>query len=148
MKNTFVKTIFTFVAVVMMTSVNGIAQSNDTALDSSIYKRKINNTAILNNFQMSLKSDIKGIIEGTIYNIVVYKRYFPQMNYSKIIDNLEIVIQENEDPSISYKAQLAIMYLRHANRIDISPVGHAIDHEYLFKEISEKLEKELLVVND
>ena len=148
MKATIVKTSFVLLAVLLLTSANSLAQDNNTTLDSSVYSKIINRAALLNNFQASLRSDVKGIVEGTIYNIVVFKRYFPEENYSKVIDNLSTVMEKNGDPSISYKAQLALMYLRHANTIEITPKLHAVEHEYIFKEISQKLEKNLLVINN
>ena len=98
-------------------------------------------------FPESLKSNVPGIVESTIYNVVVYKKYFPEKDYSKVLSVLNSVARENENPAIRYKAYLAEMYLNSGSRIDIKPTTPALEHEYIFIQIADQLEKNLLVAD-
>ena len=98
-------------------------------------------------FPASLKSNIPGIVESTIYNIVVYKKYFPDKNYDNVVNVLNSVARENEDPAIRYKAYLAEMYLNSTAKVNVIPESPAQDHEYIFIQIANQLEKNLLVAD-
>jgi hypothetical protein len=93
----------------------------------------------------SLNSDIPGIVESSIYNIVLIKKYYPDANYSSIIEKLNNIAEENPDPSIRFKAHLASIYLSFNEGINIKPEHNTYDHEYLFRQIAEQLESKLLV---
>jgi len=97
-------------------------------------------------FEYSLQSDIPGIVESTIYTVVLYKNLFPALNYSHLQEELDQVARANNDVSIGYKARLASTYLNYSNNIIITPVSPATDHEYLFRQIAEQLEQKLLAV--
>jgi hypothetical protein len=99
-------------------------------------------------FATSLQNDIPGIVEGSIYNVVLYKKYYPELDYSKIAGILNEVMLENKAASIRYKAQLAAMYLSQASSIEIVPMHGMETHEYIFKQIAQELEKKLLVSNN
>lgn len=111
-------------------------------------KKKANLEKAIQVFPASLKSDIPGIVESTIYNIVVYKNYFPEKNYDKIANILSSVAHENYDPAIRYKAYLAEMYLNSSANVSLKPESPAQDHEYIFIQIADQLEKNLLVAGN
>lgn len=99
-------------------------------------------------FPVYLKSDYQGIVESTIYNIVVLKSYFPNANYKDMADALNEVALNNANPSIRYKAHLASMYLTIGNNLKVVSVKSGFDHEKVFRQIADQLEKELLVSNE
>ena len=99
-------------------------------------------------FATSLQNNISGIVEGSIYNVVLYKKYYPELDYSKISGILNEVMLEHKEASIRYKAQLAAMYLSQASSIEIVPMRGMETHEYIFKQIAQELEKKLLVTNN
>jgi len=113
----------------------------------SAQQQKARQEKVIQNFRTSLKSDYTGIVEGTIYNIVVYKKYYPELDYSSVLTMLHQSSQENEDASLRFKAHLAAMYLSTDSGIEITPVSRPSDHEYIFRQIAEQLEKKLLVTN-
>ncbi len=98
-------------------------------------------------FESSLQSDIPGIVESTIYTVVLYKNRFPDLDYSRLGNELDEVARDNKDVAISYKARLASMYLTYSSNIQITPVSPAVDHEYLFRQIAEQLEQKLLAAH-
>jgi len=110
-------------------------------------KKVPNHERLLKVFSTSLENKIPGIVESTIYNVVSYKKYYPNLDYSRINNLLNEISQKHEDASIRYKAQLASMYLSEASTLDITPVPGSETHDYLFKQIAQELEKKLLVSN-
>ena len=106
-------------------------------------KVSVNQENILRNFEYSLKlNEYPGIVEGTVYNVVVYKNRFPELDYAALSESLKSVAEENTNPAISYKAHLAYMYLNNSSTIELTP-EHTSPND-LFKEISEKLEAKFL----
>ena len=64
------------------------------------------------------------------------------------MSTLNQVALDNKDSSISYKARLASLYLSYSAGIEITPVVHALDHEYLFRQISKQLEQKFLASHE
>jgi hypothetical protein len=95
-------------------------------------------------FHESLRSDVPGIVESTIYNLVEYKSYFPQKEYSNMIRELNDVARDASDPSIAYKASLAGLYLLCGSKLGDNSVFTPYDHEPAFKLVAEQLEKKFL----
>lgn len=108
---------------------------------------KVHLEKTLDNFRASLKSDYSGIVEGTIYNIVVFKKYYPELDYSPLLSILNKSSQTNDDAAIRYKAHLAAMYLSTEAGVEVAPVSRPTDHEYIFRQIAQQLEKKFLVTN-
>ena len=93
------------------------------------------------------RSDIPGIVESTLYAVVECKNRFPDLDYSRLLNTVNKVSQESNGISIGFKAHLVSMYLTHSLEIQIAPVPDSDDHEYLFKQIADQLEKKTLVMN-
>ena len=118
-----------------------------TSQTSAPEGRTFNHQRNFKEFDYSLQSEIPGIVESTIYTVVLYKNIFPDLDYSHLQNGLDQVARDNKDVAISYKARLASMYLTYSSNIQISPVSPALDHEYLFRQIAEQLEKKLLAAH-
>jgi hypothetical protein len=128
-------------AVLAITSTNFGEQKNN-----ALNKQVIENA--LREFPNSLKTGVPGIIESTIYNIVLVKKYFPNEDYNNVIKALSKVAQSDDDPSLKFKAHLALIYLTYGSDIELKPIRDTYDHEYIFKQISEQLEKKLLIATN
>jgi hypothetical protein len=98
----------------------------------------------MKNFRYALKSDIQGVVEGTIFDVVVYKKYYPELDYSGILDRLNDLAVEGKAPLVRYKAHLASMYLTSGEQINIVPAKDTWDQDAVFRQIAEQLEKNLL----
>lgn len=99
-------------------------------------------------FVTALESEIPGIVEGSLYNIVLCRKYFSTLDYTAALDKLQWLITENKSPSINYKTHLTLLYLSEADKITITPKSDPETHDYLFRQLSKELEVKMLVSND
>lgn len=136
-KSLFVLGLLLFVTLF---SIITLAQEDNSHRNAAYYQK------LMEIFPGSLKSSVPGIVESTIYNVVVLKKYYPSGNYDQIMDRLNRLSEDYPDPSIRYKAHLASMYLT-LNNIVVHPMSNVEDHGYIFKQIAEQLESKLLVSN-
>ena len=135
------KSLFVFGLVLFVTLFTVISSAKDNRNRDAAYYQKL-----IRIFPESLNSNIPGIVESTIYNIVVLKKYYPSGDYDHIIDMLNRISDQYPEPSIRYKAHLASMYLSMSN-IVVHPLMKVEDHGYIFKQIADQLENKLLVSN-
>lgn len=98
-------------------------------------------------FEMATRSDVPGIIECTIYNLVQCKSVFPNREYSRFVRWLDETSARSSDATIAYKATLARMYLRYGSPINDPSVFDAGDHEKAFKTVAAQLAAKLLATN-
>ena len=127
-------------AAAFTTGSSARAQSDETAR----YLRYDFNK-LMNTFDESLRSDIPGIVESTIYNLVQYKSYFPDRDYSRFSRTLNDIARRGTDPTIAYKASLAGMYLAFGSRIEDKSVFSPYEHETAFEEVASQLTKKFLL---
>jgi len=138
-------TLLRFTAVILLlgaTTVQGIAQIKDVKFESVKFQKIIDKSLV-----PSLESDIPGIVDGSIYNIVLCRKYFSSLNFTTANAKLKWVIAENASPSLCYKAHLALIYLEHADEITIAPVSKAESTDYIFRQISDELKAKMLVIS-
>jgi hypothetical protein len=128
-------------AAVVVFAITATSQTNEPE------GRTFNHPRNFKEFDYSLQSEIPGIVESTIYTVVLYKNRFPDLDYSHLQNELDQVARENKDIAISYKARLASIYLNYSANINITPASPAVDHEYLFRQIAEQLEQKLLAAH-
>jgi hypothetical protein len=102
---------------------------------------------LMRGLEMAKRSDVPGIIESTIYNLVQCKSVFPNREYSRHIRWLDETSTSSSDASIAYKATLASMYLRYGSPIDDLSVFDPVDHEKAFKSVAAQLAAKLLATN-
>jgi hypothetical protein len=98
-------------------------------------------------FTPALRNDCQGIVEGAIYNLIVCKRLYPELDFSSAAELMKNVSIENEAAAMRYKAYLGITYLSDAEGIEITPVSDQETYDYLFKQIAVALQEKLLVTN-
>ena len=140
MKNSKTRNVFLVVATLAL-GVSAFAQPG------TVERQKHLQTLTMENFRHSLKSDYQGVVEGTIFDVVLYKKYFPDLNYSGIVDRLNGLAVEGKVPQVRYKAHLASMYFSAGQQINIAPVQDPGDQDAVFRQIAEQLEKNFLSSN-
>jgi len=127
-------------AAALTTGSSARAQSDETARYARYDFNKL-----MNAFDESLQSDIPGIVESTIYNLVEYKSYFPERDYSRFAHMLNDIARKNADPTIAYKASLAGMYLTYGSTIEDKSVFSPYEHETAFEQVANQLTKKFLL---
>lgn len=125
---------------VIIFSVSNYAQGSDYFPKENVLKKAYEVCP------QSLNSDVSGIVEASIYNVILLKKYYPSADYSNIVDKLNEIAEKNVEPSIRFKAHLASIYLSFNEIINIQPRFN-FDHEYIYKQITDQLEKNLVVKN-
>lgn len=140
MKNHKTRTMFLVVATLAL-GASAFAQPG------AVERQKRLQTLTMENFRYALKSDIQGVVEGTIFDVVVYRKYYPQLDYNGIVDRLNDLAVEGKVPQVRYKAHLASMYFSAGGQINIVPAQDPWDQDSVFRQIAEQLEKNLLSSN-
>jgi putative cell wall-binding protein len=125
---------------VIILSASSYAQGSDYSPKETVLKKAYEVCP------QSLNSDVSGIVEASIYNVILLKKYYPSADYSNIVDKLNEIAEKNVEPSIRFKAHLASIYMSFNEIINIQPKFN-FDHEYIYKQITNQLEKNLVVKN-
>jgi hypothetical protein len=118
---------------------------NSFAKNSSAPKEDVEK--LMKWFPKCMESDYKGIVEGTIYNVVLLKKFYPEADYKNLIKDLNKVAEKSDDPAISTKAHLAAMYLSFSNLIIIEPASTGYTPDNVFNQIADQVKDKLLVTN-
>ena len=113
--------------------------------DSAVQNRIVNLS--MKNFHYSLKSDIPGVVEGTIADVVIFKKLYPNLDFDGIKDRLNELAETSTVPVISYKAHLASIYLSHPAQFQVVPKDEPEGQNDVFRQITNQLEKTLLSSN-
>jgi hypothetical protein len=100
---------------------------------------------LMKNFQVSLRSDVPGVIESTMYNLVQCKNIYPDQEYAKVYRSLDEVAKNATDATIAYKASLVRLYLAYGAKFTDPTVFDYSDHEKAFKHVANQLASNLLV---
>jgi hypothetical protein len=135
------RTVLGIAALVIALTFNATASAQP---DESSYV-KYDFLKLMKSFDASLRSDVPGIVESTIYNLVEYKSFFPGREYSRVIQTLSDISRNSTDSTIAYKAALAAMYLTYGSRVENVAVFTPYDHETAFKTVSDQLARKFLL---
>lgn len=135
--------------VIMMVFAGIAAQAQELTAQSQPpevrYARQFDR--LMRGMDLATRSDIPGIIESTIYNLVQCKSVFPDKDYSRFVRWLDETAASSSDATIAYKATLASIYLRYGSPINDPSVFEANDHEKAFKTVAAQLAAKLLATN-
>jgi hypothetical protein len=101
------KYIFTFLFCLIFSASTSFAQLSDTMLNKAV-----------ESYLTSLDYSNPGVVEGAIENVMVLKLYYPDKDYSKIIQKLDELTHVNNPKSIRVKAFIAANYLKNPNFIE------------------------------
>jgi hypothetical protein len=134
----------TILAAAALAAALSVAATASAQPDETRYAR-YDFQKLMKSFDSSLRSEIPGIVESTIYNLVEYKSFFPEREYARIVRSLDDVARTSPDSTIAFKAALAGMYLSYGSRIDDTSVFTPYDHETAFKTVADQLEKKFLL---
>lgn len=123
--------------------------SGAIAQEVHLTKKTFNHKLAFEAFEKCLqRSDVPGFVESSLYTIAECKSRFPELNYSRLIEDVNRVAQRNASPALRYKAYLVSMYLTHGSEITVTPIRDADSYDYLFKQIANQLEQKYLALGN
>ena len=137
------KVLYSLILVVLYSAV--VFSANLYSHGNETNKEQLRAEKAFKSIPSSLESNIPGIVESSIYNAIVVKNYYREANYDEIIDRLNEISEKNLDPVIRIKAHLATIYLNSSDIINVVPKHNALEHEYIFKQITQQLDNKFLV---
>jgi hypothetical protein len=131
-------TIFAIVAIV----------STATAQQKKLDRKAFIQNVSFKMFDSDLQSNsIPGFVESTLYTLVQCKDRYPDLDYSQLLNTVDKVARESNDPATAYKAYLVRMYFAHSSEIQVDPFQYENQHDQLFKQIADQLTEKLLAFN-
>ncbi len=111
------------------------SDGQNSITDSLVNQRKIK--SINANCLNSLLNENTFVVESAIYISIQFKNRFPKENFSKIIEVLDEITRKAESSRLSYKAQLAKIYISNANWFENIKVKSIDKEQEVYAEIAE-----------
>ncbi|HET55071.1 MAG TPA: hypothetical protein ENN33_07620 [Ignavibacteria bacterium] len=121
-------------AMMVMTASNSMAQRNENFSE-----------LVTRNIVESLKHDIEGVVEASIYNSIFLTKYYPEAKIDRVLNELNNVVVNSSNPVLRYKAQLAVLFISNYSSDELNMDNFKDDQTELFRVISEKLQDTFLV---
>ncbi len=129
-----IKTYIVLFAVMVMATTNSMAQRPENFSE-----------LVTKNIVESLKHDIEGVVEASIYNSIFLTKYYPEAKIDRVLNQLNKVVVNSSNPVLRYKAQLAVLYITNYTNDELNMDNYKEDQTELFRVISEKLQDTFLV---
>ena len=101
--------------VVFLIFQSSIAQSTDLYTDNQAANKEKIEMAV-NNYKNALESDNLGMTESAILNILKLKYYYPDYDYSSLIEPLESLETNAENKTIRIMSYIVKNYLTYPER--------------------------------
>lgn len=131
------KIIYGLILIFTVLTLNVNAQTTD--------KKKIK--SVLRNCYAALTHDNVGVVESAIFISMQFKDKFPNENASKLLDAIEEIAEDGESPTLTYKAQLAKIYINNRGLFDDIVINSIQDESKVYSQISEKLNTIMLATS-
>jgi hypothetical protein len=91
------------------------------------------------NCVLALTHENSGVAESAIFLSIQFKNRYPNENSKKFVEVLDDIASESKSPRISYKAQLAKIYLVNKKWFDGVEIGSIESEQKVYEEISSKI---------
>ncbi len=114
------KYILTFIFCLIITTSASFAQSPDKSVDRAVKA-----------YLTSINSSNLGVVESTIENVMVLKLYYPENDYSQIIQKLDELNLGKYPKTIWVKAFIAANYLKNPHFITDSFSTYPWQHKLI-----------------
>lgn len=100
----------------------------------SVFKKIVPNSLI------ALESDVNGLVESSIYQVIKLKQYFPSADYSEIENSIVNLTKEGKTSSIRVKANIALIYLNSFDLFSELELNNYDNPDEDFKQILNKVD--------
>lgn len=119
-------------------AING--QEKDSTQEMSL-----NLDRVEKNYLHALQSSNEGVVESTIYNILMLKLKFPNREIGEIKDELKQLAMEGNEQSVRYKAYIAMNFIGEVQWLsqykEVAFLLESSDQEQLFRILADELKK-------
>jgi len=102
-----------FILCLVISPSTSFAQLSDKSADKAVKSYLIN-----------LNYSNPGVVESTIENIMVSKLYYPEKDYSQVIQKLDELTLSNSQKTIRVKAFIAANYLKYPQQFNWAKKNH------------------------
>lgn|GEM_PF-4054454 len=128
-----------FVLFLMLASTQLIAQN------ANLSEHKLNRA--INNCVMALNSNNDGLIESALFKIILFNHQFPNVNYDKIVSELDKLTLNGKSTRIRQKAFITKLYIENPDMFKNVKFLKTENDDENFKLITDKLESNIFVSN-
>lgn len=109
--------VITFTSAEFVHANTATADSLETNISSS--EMKAQHEKIEKAIVYGLSSDVDGILEATLFNVVSYKTLNPDFDSGKVVDMITELAREEGSHIVRYKALLTLSYLKDKESFDV-----------------------------
>ncbi len=93
------------------------------------------------NIVRGMESNINGLVESCIYQSVLLKNKYPELNFNKVVKSLKELSLNGQTVKIRYQAHLAFLYIKNSELFNNLNFQIDEDPETSFKNISGTIER-------
>ncbi|TVQ66814.1 MAG: hypothetical protein EA360_04850 [Balneolaceae bacterium] len=120
------KAIYFVTTIVILFTAGAISEEVSalhlTGSDSTVVTQQATTDVLFNRFEAGLisglDSEVKGVVEASIYNALNFKIAYPEFNSETVTEKLYSVALEGATHSLRYRAFLALAYYRNPGEFD------------------------------
>lgn len=92
-------------------------------------------------YDVAMNSDVPGLVESGIYQVILMKHFYPEQNFSDLIETIDQLSLDGKTLQIRYKAQLASIYLKNSAEFSDIRLESVPDPVPFFKLLSARVEE-------
>lgn len=122
MKALKIVTAVSFLLVASLSTASGLYAASDAVEDSVVVTKVQNEKELFNKLERglvyNLNSNVKGVVESSLYNAISYKVAYPEFNSKKVKEIISRIALEGNSHSLRYKAYLTLAYYKHPGQFD------------------------------
>lgn len=93
------------------------------------------------NIVIGMESNVNGLVESCIYQSVLLKNKYPELNFNKVVKSLKELSLNGQTVRIRYQAHLAFLYIKNAELFNDLKFQIDEDPDESFKSISGTIER-------
>lgn len=122
MKALKIVTTVSFLLVATLFTANNTFADTGAAEDSVVVTNVQNEKELFNKLEKGLinglKSNVKGVVESSLYNAISFKVAYPEFDSRRVKEIISTIAKEGDNHSMRYKAYLTLAYYQNQNQFD------------------------------
>lgn len=99
-------------------SVNTAAASQPAVSDVAVTSESELFRTFEKSILFGLESDVRGVVESTLYNAVTFKISYPEFSSDAVLQRISELAKNGENHSLRYKAYLTLAYYVNQDQFD------------------------------